>query len=73
MLSFTTRNVDGAVILDFRDGGCHPANDTEIEMLQRIAELEATLRLCVEAICSENGMQLGEAAYFAAQALNAKT
>lgn len=50
-LSFTTRRVGDALVLDHRGGGCRPASDVEIECVAeierlraRVAELEGALR-----------------------------
>lgn len=43
MLSFTTRVVSGATEIVDRDGGWSFATQHEVEMLKRIAELEAAL------------------------------
>lgn len=49
-LNFTVRHVGDIMVFDHSSGGCAPATEIERECIERIAELEATIRAMHAAI-----------------------
>lgn len=55
-VTFKAKRERFCTVLHFKDGGCRPASDVELECLARIAELEAALRHIYGAVYDPEGM-----------------